>query len=425
MAAKTILVVDKDIITIKKIMKTLEAEGFLVLNASNKFSGLRAAKALKPSIIFINIGIIGASGLEMCQMIQADKTLNDIPIVIIKPREDATDFQDAILYDRVKVLETSFTPEQLISVTYTVLADNPITMQNGDEKALEHRINLYIENEQLGEPRDAEKPISIRNEEHQFEERVIAQPIEEQKEVYLADKYFSSKESPDEKKEKPVIQHTDEELGSLNVLSAEGGKEQGEKHAVKNIIEKTNSQFFSNDITPPQLQDKPLLKQSTGKNERKSFSVLLVLMIGIIGVGGYLFFRTFIQVTSLPATKEKSSSLQGQREIPSQQHLNDMQTAQDTQEHKPAEPTALETNPEAKPLYAVQIGAFSDKANARSFRKHWQEKGYDATIKKIKTKDNKIFYKIFIGSFESRKEAIEAARSISTKEEMQTIIVRR
>jgi cell division septation protein DedD len=76
-------------------------------------------------------------------------------------------------------------------------------------------------------------------------------------------------------------------------------------------------------------------------------------------------------------------------------------------------------------LYAVQIGAFSDKANARSFRKHWQEKGYDATIKKIKTKDNKIFYKIFIGSFESRKEAIEAARSISTKEEMQTIIVRR
>jgi len=47
MAAKTILVVDKDIITIKKIMKTLKAEGFLVLNASNKFSGLRAAKELK------------------------------------------------------------------------------------------------------------------------------------------------------------------------------------------------------------------------------------------------------------------------------------------------------------------------------------------------------------------------------------------
>ncbi|KPK01135.1 MAG: hypothetical protein AMK71_06665, partial [Nitrospira bacterium SG8_35_4] len=75
--------------------------------------------------------------------------------------------------------------------------------------------------------------------------------------------------------------------------------------------------------------------------------------------------------------------------------------------------------------YALQIGAFSDKANARSFREHWQEKGYDATMKKIKTKDNKILYKIFIGSFESREEASKAARSFSTKEHLQTIPVRR
>ena len=424
MAAQTILVVDKDTITIQKIRKTLEAEGFLVLNASNKFSGLRAAKELKPSIIFINIGIIGASGLEMCQTIQTDNTLNDIPIVIIKPREDAIDFPDASLFDRVKVLESSFTSEQLIFATYTLLADNSMPVQKGDENALKHTIHLYTENEQLGKPRGLEDPIIVGDEEQQFEERVIAHPIEEQKEEYLTDECVSSSKSPDEKKNGPVIQRTDEELGSTNNL-AEGRKEKSKQDVELNIIENTTSSFLPDNAPLPQRQHRPHPPKSTRKNERKRVAVLLVLIVGIIGVGGYLFYRTVMQETSPPATRGTSSSLQGQREVPSQQHLNDLQTSQDIQEHKPAEPTSLVMKTGAKPLYALQIGAFSDKANARSFREHWQEKGYDATMKKIITKDNKILYKIFIGSFESREEASKAARSFSTKEHLQTIPVRR
>jgi DNA-binding response OmpR family regulator len=424
MAEKTILVVDTDIKTINKIATTLESEGFLVLKASNKDSGLYAARTIKPSVIFINIGIIGASGLEMCEKIHADKTLNHIPIVIITPQEGAIDFQDSVRYGRVDVLNKSFTTEELITKTNTVFTRNSITLQHGDEKALEHTIDFDIEGKRLDEQSVEGKPISIKNEKRQFEEYVIAQPIEEQNEVYLSDEYSANKESPDEKEEKHGIQHTDKESASFGIWM-EGWEEQGGKHTVKGVNEQTKWNYFSDEAPPFQHQDKPLPKKSIGKNKRIGFLVLLVLMIGIVGFGGFLLYGNFIQIKNLPSTKDKSSSPQAQGEIPSLQHPNEIQRAQDIEEHKPAELTAVETKPEAKPLYAIQIGAFKVEANAQFFRKQYQEKGYDANIKKIKTKDNKIFYKIFIGSFENRKEAIEAARSISTKEKIQTTILRR
>lgn len=426
MAEKTIIVVDTDIKTIKKITTTLESEGFLVLRASNKYSTLYAAKKIKPSIIFINMGIIGASGLEICQEIQADKTLNHIPIVIITPQEGATDFQDAILYGRVDVLNESFTTEELIAKTNTVIARNSIALQHRDEKAqaLEHTIDLDIESERLAEQGGEGKPISIKKEEHQFEERVIAQPIEEQNEVYLSDECSANKESPDVE-EKPDIQHTDKESASLRDLSAEGWEEQGGKDTVKGSNEQTNCNCFSDDAIPFQHRDKSLPNKRIGKNKRIGFLVLLVLLIGIIGFVGFPFYRNSIHITNLPTTKENPSSPQTQREIPTLQYPNDIQRTLDIEEHKPADVTALETNPKAKPFYAIQIGAFKVEANARFFSKQYREKGYNTNIRKIKTKDNEIFYKIFIGSFENRKEALEAARSISTEEKIQTTIVRR
>src|SRR4030042_5083632 len=79
MAGRTILIIDTDTETIQKIMSTLESEGYLVFSASSKEVSITMANKVKPSLIFINVGLSGASGLEICTTIHDAETLGSVP----------------------------------------------------------------------------------------------------------------------------------------------------------------------------------------------------------------------------------------------------------------------------------------------------------------------------------------------------------
>jgi DNA-binding response OmpR family regulator/septal ring-binding cell division protein DamX len=427
MKAKTILVIDTEIETIQKIMTALESEGFLVFKASNRDSGLFTAKKVKPSIIFINMGIRGASGLEICKTIHENEALNHIPIVIITERGGMVDSRDTTLYGIVDFLKKPFTTEELAAKTNTILKGHYLNLQ------LEQTPGPDIVSEIIDEQESKGKSPGVKSVEYHPEKYVTAQPIGKTGEVHPSEECpeYTTEESPTEKEEKRDIQYIENETIPPGTLLAESQQEQRGRHVVEGVNEKKingkNEELFSDDTIAPEYYAKPLTRKGAREHKRGSLLVLLFILIGIISFSGFLFYINFIKGTAINTTKEESPLPQVQREVVNPQTPVEIEITQDIEKRKPAEMPAPvpETKPEAKPFYTIQIGVFKVEANARSFNKQYQEKGYDTYVAKSTTEDGEILYRVFIGTFENRKEAVQAARAIRTKEKTQTMIVRR
>ena len=102
----TVLVIDTDTETIQKIMTALETEGYLVFTASEKDVSIKMANKINPSLIFVNIGMSGTSGLEICKAIHEIESLKDIPIIMITPHGGELDSRHKTVYgiiDTIKI----------------------------------------------------------------------------------------------------------------------------------------------------------------------------------------------------------------------------------------------------------------------------------------------------------------------------------
>lgn len=74
-----------------------------------------------------------------------------------------------------------------------------------------------------------------------------------------------------------------------------------------------------------------------------------------------------------------------------------------------------------KPLYYIQFGAFSNKANAEDFSRIISKKGYDAFVHESVKAGRKI-YRVLAGKFDSRKEARDLAKFIKKQKKIDTAV---
>ena len=70
----------------------------------------------------------------------------------------------------------------------------------------------------------------------------------------------------------------------------------------------------------------------------------------------------------------------------------------------------------------MQIGVFKNRENAVALAKQYKKLGHDAFTFTSSFGDKGIMYRVLIGNFRSKKEALKAAREISSKEKINTII---
>src|SRR4030043_1051090 len=117
MTVRTVLIIDTDPETIQKIKPLLESEGYFVFAATGKDDGIAMAKKVNPSLLFINIGMNGTSGLEICNTIHDTELLQNVPIVLISPYGGTIDSRYTSLYGLVDFLKKTFSPEGLITKT--------------------------------------------------------------------------------------------------------------------------------------------------------------------------------------------------------------------------------------------------------------------------------------------------------------------
>ena len=82
-SAKTVLVVEDNVLSMKLLHDLLKTHGYNLLQANNGVEALRLAREHRPDLILMDIQLLGVSGLEVTKWLKDDKTLKAIPVIAI------------------------------------------------------------------------------------------------------------------------------------------------------------------------------------------------------------------------------------------------------------------------------------------------------------------------------------------------------
>lgn len=86
---------------------------------------------------------------------------------------------------------------------------------------------------------------------------------------------------------------------------------------------------------------------------------------------------------------------------------------------KPVLPESAAVSPEksqGQKLYSVQVGVFSHPRIAKEWAEKWKSKGYQANLRPIARPSSGVQYRLFLGEFNSEKDAEEFAMRLKAKE---------
>lgn len=84
----TALVIDHDLAARSELAGALEQAGYLVLEASNGFSGLRMVYQHRPELIVLEPELPEMSGLVMVRELKRDPATRHIPIIVVSLRAE-------------------------------------------------------------------------------------------------------------------------------------------------------------------------------------------------------------------------------------------------------------------------------------------------------------------------------------------------
>ena len=85
------LIVDDELDTLIPLKRTLEAEDYQVLEASNGMEAIEKTRSEHPDLILLDLMMPGMDGIEVCKVLKEDPSTNDIPILMLTAKGDVED----------------------------------------------------------------------------------------------------------------------------------------------------------------------------------------------------------------------------------------------------------------------------------------------------------------------------------------------
>ncbi len=388
MAGETIFLVDVDEENEQKIASTLETEGYLVFTVSGSDISSAAAQKIKPSLIFVNPAASGSRGLETCEKIHKNESLQNVPIMVLTSYEGAMDPRYTDLYGIVDFLKKPFSPELLVEKT-----ERALSMQSLEVKP--------VMEEDTGS----------------YKEEYV--PVEEQ----------------DVPVSKAYTKETDFSAGLESGQTA-GEREEEYKDDYKGtFIPKTGMKTGKKNRSLAPLMVVTIIIIIAAAGAGVLFNTDLILWRKVRTKAAVSPVRPAPQPGSQaslpqeqpeqqqPAEENKPMPVPGQKPLTETKPLAEPKPA-DTPGPSPApvsEP-AVKKKTAGRPVYSVQIGAFKNESGAESLTKKYKEKGYEAFTQKGTTRDKGIIYRVLIGGSEDRGKASELANRIQAKENIKVSI---
>ncbi|MGL5035120.1 MAG: two-component system response regulator [Microcystaceae cyanobacterium] len=110
-----ILVIDDTPENLTLLANILTARGYKVRSANKASNGLRAAQAVKPDLILLDIFMPEMNGYELCEHLKADEKTQDIPIIFISALGEAMDKVKAFSVGGIDYITKPFQVEEVIA----------------------------------------------------------------------------------------------------------------------------------------------------------------------------------------------------------------------------------------------------------------------------------------------------------------------
>jgi CheY-like chemotaxis protein len=367
---QTILVIDADFETEEKIVSTLEAEGYIVFAASGKEVITGTAGNIKPSLIFLKPSSNSVEGFDACKKIHVSDAFRDVPIIVLASLKGSLDPRYTKFYGIIDYLKLPVSPAELLDKTERVLGFEPRSGLSPEEK-----LAGYSEEE----------------------------PVIEEK--------------------KPVIQ--EDSLSLVNEYG-EPGVDDGEIGSPKKsyII---NDRIYSNE------QDTTEEFEGSGQAKWKfTGPVLILIAVAVIITSGFLAYRFFFLTAEPPSRSAREIpsgvrqqepaeiTAEGQQANPAEGEINPSEPADSPAERSPD--PAWQVGGSIKPFYSVQLGAFKNKSRAEALARSYTAKGYEAFAHEGADADKGTFYRVLVGKFETRNEALQLSNRIHEKDKVKSII---
>ncbi len=116
-----LLIVDDNVTNLQVLHQTLDGRGYKLLVAKNGASALAIAAKAKPALILLDIMMPEMDGYEVCQHLQSNPELKDIPIIFLSALTDTKDKVKGLDLGAVDYISKPFQPEEVIARVNTHL----------------------------------------------------------------------------------------------------------------------------------------------------------------------------------------------------------------------------------------------------------------------------------------------------------------
>lgn len=113
--AKTILVIDDDIITQNMLRSTLMQAGYSVTVASNGEEGIKRASEQPPDLIILDIMMPGMGGDDVAGFLQMDPETQKIPIIFLSSLIKENEKRSSGAKDRIVYLSKPYNRDELLN----------------------------------------------------------------------------------------------------------------------------------------------------------------------------------------------------------------------------------------------------------------------------------------------------------------------
>ena len=90
-ARQKIMIVDDEMATLLPLKRSLEAQGYIVIEAYDGYQAIEKSKTERPELIVLDLMLPGIDGFEVCAKLKKDEITGKIPVIMLTAKDEVRD----------------------------------------------------------------------------------------------------------------------------------------------------------------------------------------------------------------------------------------------------------------------------------------------------------------------------------------------
>jgi DNA-binding response OmpR family regulator len=117
----SLLIAEDDPLLLPLLLATFRTSGWLLLTAKTGTMALELARAERPDLVLLDVGLPEMDGYQVCRALKGDPKTAPMPVVMLTARAGPADQQQAVDAGADAYLTKPFSPSELLSVIQSML----------------------------------------------------------------------------------------------------------------------------------------------------------------------------------------------------------------------------------------------------------------------------------------------------------------